>query len=139
LEYFPGLVLFQAGGGPLGETIRLAKEAQRLGSDAIAAMAPVGWPDAATEGVVEYLNRVAEVVEVPLILCDGPGHAITPDIYDQVPNFMLTAPGASIDPRANAEPEHAAILHAGNIAAIKNLVRAKIDGYPIAVRPPLSR
>ncbi len=138
LEYFPGLVLFQAGGGPLGETLRLAKDAQQLGADAIAVMAPVGWPDATTEGVVEYLNRVAEMVEVPLILCNGPGHAITPEITAEVPHFALSNPTACIEPAANANPELSTTSGTHNIATLKNLVRAKINSYPIAVRPPLS-
>ena len=138
LEYFPGLVLFQAGGGPLGETITLAEQAEQLGSDAILAMAPIGWPDATVDGIVEYLAKVAAAVETPLILCDGPGHAITQDICSRVPNFLLNAPGASIDPAANVKPEYRTILHAGDIAAIKRLLQTHIDDYPIAMRPPLA-
>jgi uridine kinase len=134
LEYFPGLVLFQAGGGPLGETIDLAQEAQKLGADAIAVMAPVGWPDAPAEGVVEYLRRVATAVEAPLILCNGPGHEITPDILAKVPCMALSD---SINPNANSEPELTTNPSAGDIATIKRFLQAKIKDYPVAVRPPL--
>jgi uridine kinase len=138
LEYFPGLVGFQAGGGPLGETIALAEQAEQLGSDAIAAMAPIGWPDATVDGVVEYLAQVASAVDLPLILCDGPGHAITRDICSRVPNFILTAPGASIDPVANVEPEHRTILHVRGIATLKQHLQTHINDYPTRMRPPLS-
>ena len=128
LEYFPGLVLFQAGGGPLGDTIRLASGAQELGAEAICCMRPIGWPDAPAEGVAEYLRRVAEAVEVPLVLSERGSQAPTPYALDL---------SECINPDANAGPEPSPEPGPDDIPTLKQLVRAKIETYPITVRPPL--
>ncbi|MDP6046627.1 MAG: dihydrodipicolinate synthase family protein [Phycisphaerae bacterium] len=125
LEYFPGLVLFQAGGGPLRETIDLARQAQELGAEAICCTRPIGWPDAPPEGLAEYLKQIAAAVEVPLILSGSDRHSPATEILD-MSDF--------IRPGANAGPD----CDDCDIATLKQLVRGKIESYPAAVRPPLS-
>jgi len=119
LEYFPGLVLFQAGGGPIGDAIALAKQAQSLGADAVCCLSPVGWPDAPMEGVREYFRRVGEAIEIPLI----------------PPSGGLLDLSQHLTPEANAGSLHAP----RDIASLKALVRTKINAYPAAVRPPLAQ
>ncbi|TVR58050.1 MAG: hypothetical protein EA420_18040 [Candidatus Competibacteraceae bacterium] len=196
LEYFPGLVLFQAGGGPLPEALRLARQAQELGADGILCLPPSYYADAPTAGLVAYLRAVAAAVEIPLILYNFPRHtrnALTPAILAQVAhaglkdsagNLALLAAtpcyfigddarlhralrmGARgfVSAAANAAPalyvalEQAAQaqcwrevarlqvrirrllarLTQPEIAALKYGVRASIQDYPIAVRPPLA-
>jgi 4-hydroxy-tetrahydrodipicolinate synthase len=92
LEYFPGLVLFQAGGGPLPETLDLARKAQRLGADGILCLPPSYYAAAPPDGMVQYLGAVAAVVEIPLIFYNFPRHTqnpLTPSILRRVKHFGL--------------------------------------------------
>lgn len=92
LEYFPGLVLFHVGGGSLPDTLELARRAQELGADGILCLPPAYFAQAPTEGLVQYLQAVAEVVDAPLLLCNFPRHTqnpLTPDILRRVPHFGL--------------------------------------------------
>lgn len=74
LEYFPGPVLFQTGGGPLPKAARLARQAQELGADGILCLPPSYYADAPTVGIVVYLRAVAAAVEIPLVLYNFPRH-----------------------------------------------------------------
>jgi dihydrodipicolinate synthase/N-acetylneuraminate lyase/uridine kinase len=92
LEYFPGLVLFQAGGGPLPETLDMACKAQQLGADGILCLPPSYYAAAPEEGVVAYFSAVAAAVEVPLILYNYPHHTqnpLTPAILRRVEPFGM--------------------------------------------------
>lgn len=92
LEYFPGLVLFQAGGGPLPETLDLARRAQEFGADGIFCLPPSYYAAAPADGIVQYLRAVTAAVEIPLILYNFPHHTqnpLTPTILRQVEHFGL--------------------------------------------------
>ncbi len=196
LEYFQGLVLFQAGGGPLPETLDMACKAQQLGADGILCLPPSYYADASEEGLVQYLHAVAAIVDIPLILYNFPQHTqnpLTPAILRRVEPFgMKDSSGdlslIKVTPRyfvgddtricralragaigfvsaaANALPELYVSLDACaeshcwqdaeswqvricellrrlgdcQIPVIKRLVRARIESYPTAVRPPLA-
>ena len=135
LEYFPGLVFFQAGGGPLGETIALAGQAQRLGADAICCMTPIGWPDAPSQGVVEYLRRIADSLDVPLMLRRSGQDQMTDETISAIGRFALTHWQGAVDPNSNT----AAVAgeRTCDIPLLKRMVRSEIEAYPIVVRPPL--
>ncbi len=92
LEYFPGLVLFQAGGGPLAEAIHLATRAGELGADAVLCLPPSYYADAPPRGIIEYVQTVAAAVDIPLILYNFPRHTqnpLTPAILRAVRHFGL--------------------------------------------------
>jgi 4-hydroxy-tetrahydrodipicolinate synthase len=92
LEYFPGMVLFQAGGGPLPETLDLARKAQQLGADGILCLPPSYYAGAPDEGVVAYLSAVAATVDIPLVLYNFPHHTqnpLTPAILRRVAHFGM--------------------------------------------------
>ncbi|MBT3201074.1 MAG: hypothetical protein HN350_14325 [Phycisphaerales bacterium] len=114
LEYFPGMVLFQTGGGPLADAIALARQAESLGADAICCMPPPGWSEAPQAGIAKYILRVEASVEIPLL-----------------------DPTNLLHPTANANRRNHAKQEAVKIAQLKHLVRAKIKNYPVNVRPPL--
>ncbi len=92
LEYFPGLVLFQAGGGPLPDTLELARRAQDLGADGILCLPPAYFAHAPPDGIAQYFQAVAEAIEAPLLLYNFPQHTrnpLTPEILRRVPHFGL--------------------------------------------------
>ncbi len=92
LEYFPGLVLFHVGGASLPDTLELSRRAQQVGADGVLCLPPAYFAQAPTEGLVRYLQAVAEVVEAPLLLYNFPRHTqnpLTPDILRRVPHFGL--------------------------------------------------
>ncbi len=92
LEYFPGLVLFQAGGGGLPDTLELASRAQELGADGILCLPPAYFAQAPAEGIIRYFQALAEAVEAPLLLYNFPRHTqnpLTPEILRRVPHFGL--------------------------------------------------
>lgn len=92
LEYFPGLVWFQVGGGPLPEAQQLASEAAELGADGIFCLPPAYFANAPRQGLIHYFNTVANATDMPFILYNFPQHTqnpLTAEIIEAVERFGL--------------------------------------------------
>ncbi|MFW5915749.1 MAG: dihydrodipicolinate synthase family protein [Planctomycetota bacterium] len=87
LEYFPGLIFFQAGCAGLKDTVSLASRAEELGADGIFCLPPFYLADAEENGVMLYLRTVSRSTDVPLILYNFPRHtgvSLSPAVLDGV-------------------------------------------------------
>lgn len=92
LEYFPGMVLFQVGGGPLPDAVSLARQAEALGADGLLCLPAAYLANAPAQGVVQYLNAVGDAVDIPLMLYNFPRHTqnpLTPEILAGVDHFGM--------------------------------------------------
>lgn len=92
LEYFPGLVWLQVGGGPLLEAQQLTEDACALGVDGIVCAAPGFYAEAPAAGLTAYFKAIAELATVPLVLYNYSKHTqnpLTPEILKQVDHFGL--------------------------------------------------
>jgi len=138
LEYFPGMVLFQAGGGPMAEAVDLARRAERLGADAILCLPPSYYADAPPQGIVEYFRDVAAAIETPLVLYNFPRHTqnpMTPNILRQVEHFGLKDSSGELS-LIKATPRY----FVGDDAKIVRALRAGAIGFVSAAanaRPDL--
>ncbi len=91
-EYFPGMIMFQAGCDSLISTRELVKRAVRHGADVIMLLPPYYFFNAPQQGLVQYLKSVADICQAPLVLYNFPKHTgnpITSEILSQVPHAAL--------------------------------------------------
>jgi 4-hydroxy-tetrahydrodipicolinate synthase len=91
-EYFPGMIMFQAGCDSLTSTTDLVKRAVRHGADVIMVLPPYYFANAPEQGLVHYFRAVADVCQVPLVLYNFPKHTgnpITSNILSQVPHTAV--------------------------------------------------
>lgn len=91
-EYFPGMVMFQAGCESLIATTEMVKRAVRHGADVIMVLPPYYFFNAPEKGLIEYFKTVAGVCQVPFVLYNFPkhtGNTITSTILSQVPHAAI--------------------------------------------------
>lgn len=99
LEYFPGLILFQAGSTALATTLELAEGAEHLGADGIVCLPPFYFADAPDEGLLRYMRAVSERVSVPLMLYNFPRHTgvrFTRELLAQIEHFGMKDSSADL-------------------------------------------
>ena len=90
--HFAGLIVAHLGGLGLEQNRLEAQWAGELGADAIAALPPIYPSGLPEESIIAYYRRLAETVDLPLILYNFPRHAgntITPGILKNVPHYAL--------------------------------------------------
>ncbi|MCK5528476.1 MAG: dihydrodipicolinate synthase family protein, partial [Kiritimatiellae bacterium] len=86
-RYFPGLIFFNTSSDSLAQAKLAAHWAEDYGADAIIAMPPYYYADAAEQKLVDFFNELAESVELPMLLYNFVKHTnnvITPEIARQV-------------------------------------------------------
>lgn len=99
-EFFPGLVLFQAGCDNLFSTLDTIRKAEQLGADTILCLPPYYFKDAPGTGLVKYFNTISRCCTVPLILYNFPlhtGNTITHNILEKVDHFGLKDSSGNLD------------------------------------------
>jgi 4-hydroxy-tetrahydrodipicolinate synthase len=84
------LVIPDIGTECLARTLILAKEAERLGADAVLAFTPYLDPPT-DEGLIRYYNTVADAVTVPLFLHNLPGRTLV-DIKPEQVSVLASHP-----------------------------------------------
>ncbi|MFP4416855.1 MAG: dihydrodipicolinate synthase family protein [Chitinispirillaceae bacterium] len=98
-QYFPGVILFQAGCSVLADSIQQAKWGQDYGADAVVCLPPFYFAHAPGQGIVEYLNTVADAIDIPFILYNFPRHTqngLTADILQSIRHFGLKDSSADL-------------------------------------------
>lgn len=70
------ILIFGAGGNNTEEVIKLAKEASRLGADAILSVVPY-YNKPTQKGLYLHFSKIAKSVKTPVILYNVPGRTIT--------------------------------------------------------------
>jgi dihydrodipicolinate synthase/N-acetylneuraminate lyase/uridine kinase len=91
-EYFPGIVMFQAGSDSLVQTQQEAEWADDYGADAIVALPPYYYANAPEAGIIQYYNQLGQGLKVPLIVYNFPLHtqnAITGSMLEQIKHFGI--------------------------------------------------
>jgi dihydrodipicolinate synthase/N-acetylneuraminate lyase/uridine kinase len=106
-EYFPGLIMFQAGCDSLIQTQHEAEWADNYGADAIVALPPYYYAQAPQAGIIEYYNQLGAKLQIPLIIYNFPLHTqnpITPTMLRQIKHFGLK--DSSGNPELISATEH---------------------------------
>ena len=91
-EFFPGVILFQAGSDSLIQTREEAHWAEDFGADAILALPPYFYANAPETGLIKYFNILRQDLEIPLIITNNPQHTqnpLTPAILTEIDHFGL--------------------------------------------------
>jgi dihydrodipicolinate synthase/N-acetylneuraminate lyase/uridine kinase len=90
-RYFPGLILLNTASTTQADAIRAARSAEDYGADAIVTMPPYYYAGAPAEGVIEWMNGVADAVALPTVLYNFPRHTGTPITPDMLAQLNYTA------------------------------------------------
>ena len=91
-RHFPGFIVQHAGACGLAQNRIEVQWAARYGADAVAVLPPMYPAGLAPEGIIGYLQALADEAAVPFILYNFPkhtGNALTPDILKTVPHAAL--------------------------------------------------
>lgn len=99
LEYFPGLIWLQVGGGPLPEAQHLARRAAELGADGIFCLPPAFHADLPEQGIIRYIEAVAKSCDLPIMLYNFPKHTqnpLTATVLQSVDHFGVKDSGGDL-------------------------------------------
>jgi len=91
-EYFPGVVMFQAGSDSLEQTEREAEWADQYGADAIVALPPYYFAEAPEKGIINYFNQLGSKLSIPLIIYNFPHHTqntVTPEMAEKISHYGI--------------------------------------------------
>lgn len=137
-RYFLGSIVLHAGGVGLAQNRLEVLWANEFGADAVAVLPPIYPAGLPAAGVIEYLQALEAVAEVPFILYNFPkhsGNAITPEILAAVPHHAIK------DSAQNLElMEHTPRYFVGSSTNIYEPVQKGAAGFVSAtanVRPEL--
>lgn len=136
--HFKGLIVAHLGGLGLEQNRVEAQWAEDLGADAIAALPPIYPAGLPEDSMIAYYRRLAETVDLPLILYNFPKHAgntITPAILKAVPHYALKDSAQNL-----ALIEHTPRYLVGSSSSIYGPVQEGAAGFVSAtanVRPEL--
>lgn len=98
-EYFPGMVLFNAGADGLGRTRELMRCGEVCGADALVVIAPYYFAGCSPRGLSAYFQAVAETSDVPLVLYNFPRHTgnpLSPELLHTTPHAALKDSSAEL-------------------------------------------
>jgi 4-hydroxy-tetrahydrodipicolinate synthase len=98
-EYFPGMVLFNAGAEGPGRTRELARAGEECGADALVVIAPYYYASCTTEGLIAYFREMAAMSDMPLVLYNFPRHTRNPlsaEVLRAVPHAALKDSAADL-------------------------------------------
>ena len=98
-EYFPGLIIFQAGCDSLAMTQAEVGWAQDYGADAIMSLPPFYYADAPARGIVDYFNTLSKQTDLPFLLYNFPKHTqnpMTPEILSQIDHYGMKDSSANL-------------------------------------------
>lgn len=91
-EYFPGLVVFQAGSDSQALTRDEIRWAEDYGADGVMVLPPYYYANVHETGLIRYLSELSENLSIPFLLYNFPQHTqnpLTPNLLNQVPHFAL--------------------------------------------------
>ncbi|MBD3314409.1 MAG: hypothetical protein GF344_01365, partial [Chitinivibrionales bacterium] len=98
-EYFPGMVLFNAGAEGLGRTRKLVRCGEECGADALVVITPYYFANCTTEGLASYFREVSAMTDMPLVLYNFPRHAqnhLSKEALKTVPHTALKDSSADL-------------------------------------------
>ena len=105
LEYFPGLIWAQVGGGPIPDAVHLAKEAKQLGADGLICLPPIGCAHSTIEGVLRYFDAVkAGTEDIPVMLAN-PSNPTHPALTTEA-ELSIKHAGIITSSDASEQPAH---------------------------------
>ncbi|MFN2351931.1 MAG: dihydrodipicolinate synthase family protein [Kiritimatiellia bacterium] len=131
LEYWPGLVWFQVGGGPLPDAQRLAREAERLGVDGIVCLAP-RCSGSSPQGLADYFKQIGATIPTRFLPANH-HQSLAPDILQKLDCYGMVDYDGN---RTLASAAHRYFDAAGNLDGKTNSVigwiRAAANADPLS-------
>ena len=135
-RHFKGHVMFHAGAGNLVDTLDLAIFAANEGAHSVAVILPWFLAGVEHRGMVSYLSRISEVVDVPFLIYNFPKHTqvrLTPAILAEVNHFGVKDSDGDlslIPHTANYFIGSDRQLLAAYAVGARGFISARASGYP---------